>query len=287
MPGYIEEFLTHLKLVRNASQHTLKAYGRDLRAFSDFAEEKFPLQIDHYTIREYLAKLSEAKISGASRARVLASLRTFYSFCENRKKLEYNPAKAISNPKLEHKLPRFMSVELVEELLNTPDSNTLLGKRDRAILEVFYSTGMRLSELVGLQVADVDFSEGLVRVRGKRRKERILPLGRPAQIALQKYYQAIKLAWNQQIFRNARGGPLTARSIERMLTKYLTQLGDKRGLSPHTLRHSFATHLLNRGADLRSIQELLGHTNLSTTQIYTHVTTERLKQVYRQAHPRA
>jgi len=283
----VKAFLDYLRQGRNASVHTLRAYGQDLRDFQNFAGALFPRAATYRTVRAYLAKLRERQSARSSIARRLASLRTFYRFLRRQGMVKDNPATGVSTPKGEHHLPRFFDQESITALLHAPDTRTRLGKRDCAILETFYSTGMRLSELTALKPEAIDFSTGLVRVSGKRRKERILPLGRPAQQALQNYLRADPPAPGEVVFRNARGNGLTPRSVERLVDKYIRQVGAKRGLSPHSLRHSFATHLLDNGADLRSVQELLGHVNLSTTQIYTHVTAEKLKSVYRQAHPRA
>ncbi len=209
--------------------------------------------------------------------------------------MEFNPVESIRTPKLNRNLPEFMSINDTEALLHAPDLNTLLGIRDSAIMETLYSTGMRVSELAGLDVSDVDFSGGVVKVKGKGKKERLLPIGSYALNAINAYMDkrnsdpSLRVASRNTnaLFLNNRGGRLTERSVARMLEKYVKMAGMNTKISPHTFRHSFATHLLDRGADLRSVQELLGHANLSTTQIYTHITTERLKEVYNKAHPRA
>lgn len=283
----IEEFIEYLRLSRNASPHTLIAYGRDLREFAAFAGEAFPRGVTHRTVRAFLAGLHERDAARLTVARKLASLRAFYRHLRRRGAVTANPLTGVSTPKGRRPLPKLLDPKAVLELLAAPASDTPAGLRDRAILETFYSTGMRLSELTGLKPADLDFASGLVRVLGKRRKERILPLGGPAIAALRAYLAASPCPSGMPVFRNPRGGGLTPRGVERRVAAHLRRVGAQTGLSPHSLRHSFATHLLDNGADLRAVQELLGHANLKTTQIYTHVTTERLKAEYRKAHPRA
>lgn len=283
----IAEFLAHLRYGRNASPHTLQAYARDLAEFTAFAGEAFPGAVDHRLLRAWLAHLNETGAASASTARRLASLRSFYRYWRGQGRIRENPLTGVHTPKGAHRLPRPLDPGGVNELLAAPPARTSLGRRDRAILETFYSTGMRLSELTGLRPEDLDLAGGLVRVLGKRRRERILPLGGPAVGALRAYLEDKPGVAGRPVFRNARGGPLTPRSVERLMAKYLRLVGARPGLSPHSLRHSFATHLLENGADLRSVQELLGHADLRTTQIYTHVTKERLRSEYRKAHPRA
>lgn len=281
-----EEFLEYLHSARNASGHTLKAYGRDLEEFRRFAGEAFPWGATYRTVRAWMAHLRERSAARLTISRKLASVRAFYRYARRRGLTADNPVSGVHAPKGAHRLPRFLDVDAVLALLQAPPADTLLGLRDRAMLEMFYSTGMRLSELTGLKRGDVDFASGLVRVLGKRRKERLVPLGAPAKAALQAYWCALPSA-SVAAFCNARGKTITPRSVERIMEKYIRQVGERHGISPHALRHSFATHLLNNGADLRSVQELLGHADLKTTQIYTHVTTEKLKAEYRKAHPRA
>lgn len=284
---WIAEFIDYLKLGRNASPHTLKAYAGDLEEFKAFAGTAFPAAVNHRLLRSFLASLHEREAARMTMARKLASLRAFYRYWRRQGEIAVNPVLGVSTPKGERRLPRLLDAQAVLALLAAPRNDTPLGLRDRAVLEMFYSTGMRLSELTGLKPADIDFRSALVRVLGKRRKERILPVGEPALAALRAYFAVCPCAPGRAVFRNARGGPLTPRSVERLVDQYIRQVGARRGLSPHSLRHSFATHLLDNGADLRSVQELLGHANLKTTQIYTHVTSERLKAEYRKAHPRA
>ncbi len=288
MDDAVQLFLDYLKHGRNASSHTIKAYAQDLKDFKTVAGREFPFQVTYRTVRDYLARLLERGSARSSTARRLAGLRAFYRYWKRQGKINHNPALGVGTPKGEYKLPRFLDQECAARLMHAPEVDSRWGRRDRAILETFYSTGMRLAELLQLKYQDVDFSAGLVKVVGKRLKERILPIGRPARNALRAYLDSDPPRPGEFIFRNARGARLSSRSVERLVKKYIRRTGGMpQGISPHSLRHSFATHLLDKGADLRSVQELLGHANLSTTQIYTHVTAEKLKAVYRKAHPRA
>jgi integrase/recombinase XerC len=244
-------------------------------------------------IKQFLAYLNEQDYSKSTTARKLATLRSFYKFCLRRSYVPSNPLASIRTPKQERKLPKFLDVEKVNVLLSTPDDSTLLGARDRAMLEVMYSTGIRVSELVDLNLADVDAAGQCVRVRGKGKKQRTTPIGPTALAAIQKYLAARRADpksanFDQEaLFVNKHGHRLSTRSVRRKLDKYLAEAGLDPTISPHTLRHSFATHMLNNGADLRSVQELLGHQSLSTTQIYTHLTAKKLKEAYDDAHPRS
>ncbi|MFQ5422767.1 MAG: site-specific tyrosine recombinase/integron integrase [Phycisphaerae bacterium] len=244
-------------------------------------------------IRAFLAFLHEREYSKATTARKLATLRSFYKFCLRRGMITSNPVATIRTPKQERHLPKFLEIEQVRQLLTTPDDTTLLGARDRAILETLYSTGVRVSELVALDIPDIDTAGESLRVRGKGRKERIAPIGPTAIAAIRKYLDMRNAdprspTFDQQaLFVNKHGQRLSTRSVRRKLDKYLVQCGLDPSISPHTLRHTFATHMLNNGADLRSVQELLGHQSISTTQIYTHVTTQQLKKDYDESHPRA
>jgi integrase/recombinase XerC len=251
------------------------------------------LAVDTLIIRQFLNYLAGHDYSKATVARKLATLRSFYKFCVKRGHIASNPVSAIRTPKQEKRLPKFLSNDEVKSLLGAPDDSGLLGARDRAMLETLYSTGIRVSELVGLNIDDVDFLGEALTVRGKGRKERITPIGPTALSAIRKYIELRQRdnrsgAFDQQaMFVNKHGQRLSTRSVRRKLDKYLAQQGLDLSISPHTLRHTFATHMLNAGADLRSVQELLGHQSISTTQIYTHLTTNRLKEVYDRAHPRA
>lgn len=248
---------------------------------------------DSNVVKSFLAFLGTQNYSKSTVARKLATLRSFYKFCLRRGYVQSHPLASIRTPKQEKRLPRYLELEDITRLLNTPEDGTLLGARDRAMLEVLFSTGVRVSELVDLNFADVDFTGQLIRVRGKGKKQRTTPIGSTAIAALQKYLElrrtdARVTSFDQSaLFVNKHGQRLSTRSVRRKLDKYLGQCGLDPSISPHTLRHSFATHMLNNGADLRSVQELLGHQSLSTTQIYTHLTAPRLKAVYDAAHPRA
>jgi len=302
MQELIEQFLEHLRYERNVSAHTLRNYQSDLEQFLHFltAAEKRKApeisEIDHLTIREWLATLHTANKSKSSIARKLAALRTFFQFLVREGMLELNPAKLVATPKLEKKLPNHLSIEEAVRFIESPDPETELGKRDRAMLELMYATGVRVAELTTLNLADVDFRNQLVRVTGKRRKQRIVPFGDPAGAAIRNYltvrdqfllHAPISKRDDAALFLNYQGTRITTRSVGRMVEKYIRICAGMHNISPHALRHSFATHLLDSGADLRDIQELLGHARLSTTQVYTHVSMEKLIEVYDKAHPKA
>ena len=294
----IERFIEYLRVERNASPLTLKSYEEDLIALVLYLEEveDRPVKIVEVTtlsLRRFIAQLQEAGYAKSTISRKLACLRSFFRFAVREGWIETNIAKPLRNPRAGRKLPHFLSAEEIAKLLEIPPSTTSSGLRDRAILETMYSSGLRVSELVGLGLEDIDFPAGLIRVRGKGRKERLSPLGSYAQKALKKWIAKRKpdpkagKDHTSAVFLNRFGRRLTSRSVGRMVEKYLKQCGLDQRTSPHTLRHSFATHLLDRGADIRSVQELLGHKSLITTQIYTHVSTTRLREVYETAHPRA
>ncbi|HEV58148.1 MAG TPA: tyrosine recombinase XerC [Phycisphaerales bacterium] len=319
-----QEFLSYLKYEKHFSDHTAKCYGADLEQFTDWLlghnqNEPAPsgaslegsgaatavatqtqtnleqriLQVDTDTIRAFLVFLNDKQYSKSTTARKLATLRSFYKFLVRRNYLTSNPVAVVKTPRQDKKLPRYLEYTEVQRLLNTPPSDTWLGARDRAILETLYSTGMRVSEIVALNMDDVDFLGEVIHIRGKGKKERISPIGSSALQAIQRYIELRNRRMQHDshfdgkvLFANKHGKRLSTRSVRRKMDKYLRQAGLDPAISPHTLRHSFATHMLNNGADLRSVQELLGHQSLSTTQIYTHVTTAKMKEVYDQAHPR-
>lgn len=299
---HLTQFLQHLKYERNLSPHTLRNYASDLEQFKEhlFAIEKrddLPIDtIDRLTIREWMASL-HADHKKTSVARKLASLRTFFQFLIREGKLESNPAKMVATPKIERKLPNHLSIEDAVRFIETPDVNTDLGCRDRAILEFLYATGIRVGELVGINIGDIDFRERMVRVTGKRKKQRIVPFGEPAAQALMRYLEETRGRFLENcpvtqrdpnaLFLNYQGTRITTRSVGRMIDKYIRLCANIHDISPHSLRHTFATHLLDQGADLRDIQELLGHARLSTTQIYTQVSMEKMIEVYDKAHPKA
>lgn len=302
MRGAIEHFSTYLRHERQASEHTHKNYLVDLTQFMQFMERRFPAvaktgvtglnNVNSEMVREYLGELFGDK-SATSIARKLASLRTFFQFCLRKGWAETNPAKEVASPKIPKRVPKFLTIDEVEALLKAPDEIDLLGLRDKAILELLYASGLRVSELVGLDIENMDLSGGVVKVLGKGRKERLVPVGTKACDALRSYINAmptLAVAANNgggALFVNRQGGRLTARSIERLVSKYLKRCGIQKTVTPHVLRHTFATHLLNAGADMRGIQELLGHASLSTTQKYTHVSVNKMMDVYDQAHPKA
>ncbi|MCF6158609.1 MAG: tyrosine recombinase XerC [wastewater metagenome] len=290
MQKHINKYLSHIEHDKNFSPQTIRAYQNDLNQYLSFLVGERCNDLGGITrllLRKFLAFLKGQDYSKATISRKLISIRSLYKFLCREGVLEYNPIEDMRTPKLDKKLPEFMSVNDTEVLLNQPDLDSPLSVRDRAIMETLYSTGIRVSELVGIDVTDIDFLNGSVKVRGKGKKERLMPIGNHALQAIQSYLKKRKDTDNKALFLNNRGGRLTDRSVARMLDKYVKKAGLSKRISPHTFRHSFATHLLDNGADLRSVQELLGHANLSTTQIYTHVTTERLKQVYDKTHPRA
>ncbi|MFA6142948.1 MAG: tyrosine recombinase XerC [Candidatus Omnitrophota bacterium] len=290
MQRYIEKFINYLKVEKNSSPHTITNYEVDLKFFASFLGERDITSIDHLALRKFLAEMRNKNYAKRTVARKLASLRSFFKFLFREGHIKNNPITAISTPKLDKKLPVVLDVAKVKKLVEAPPEDTSAGLRDRAILETLYSAGIRVSELVGLDADDVDFISEVIKVFGKGRKDRIVPVGSLAISALRKYMDRRsddKVKDKDAVFLNKSGKRLTDRSVRRILDKYVRQTSVAEHISPHSLRHSFATHLLDRGADLRSVQELLGHMNLSTTQIYTHVTMERLKTVYDKAHPRA
>lgn len=295
MRPLLTAFHDYLFVERNASPHTVTAYCDDMEHFQGWlvqliGSDRIDLDaIDRNTLRMYLGSLSDAGLSKRSIARKVASLRAFFSFCVKRGHLHKNPATQLKPIKIEKKLPVFADVESIEAMMKLPNRETSQGLRDLAILELFYSTGMRLSELVGLNVRNINFHERSVRIMGKRRKMRVLPFGRPAESALKQYLAMgrEKAKDMEAVFLNKDGNRISTRAVTEIVKKFLGAVSEKEKISPHVLRHSFATHILERGADLQAIRELLGHVSLSTTQIYTHVTLDKLKSIYDQAHPRA
>jgi integrase/recombinase XerC len=298
MHNQVAQFLRYLAIERNASELTIKSYREDLIDLADYLIDQLganvvPKDVTPRDLRGYVAALHEAGYAQASISRKLASLRSFYRFAQRQQMCATSPAKPLRNPRAGRKLPHYLSTDEVGKLLIAPGKGDWMGLRDRAILETMYSAGLRVSEVVGLNDGDVDFSDEIARIRGKGRKERLAPLGRFAIEALRAYMPlrefSHKVAKGREapVFINRFGTRLTVRSVGRMLEKYIAELGLDSRTSPHTLRHSFATHLIDRGADIRSVQELLGHKSLVTTQIYTHLSTANLREVYSRAHPRA
>lgn len=301
----INEFIDYLRFEKHFSNYTARCYAADLRQFIEVTWPALAtandsagirqsiIDVTADTIRGFMTYLHEQDYSRASTARKLATLRSFYKFLVRRNYVQTNPVAAIRTPKQDRRLPKCLTYEQVRKLLEAPNDNELLGGRDRAMLETIYSTGVRVSELVSLNLGDVDFLGGMLHIRGKGGKERLSPIGHAAMLAIKKYLQMRQqqpvtgTADEQSLFVNKHGQRLSTRSVRRKLDKYLAEVGLDPTISPHTLRHSFATHLLDNGADLRSVQELLGHQSISTTQIYTHLTSERMKQSYDQAHPRS
>jgi len=291
----LREFLDYIRLNRNASAHTVAAYESDLSQLVAFAGEFTgrrdalqPKHLDLEVIRGFLGELHRERQSRATVARKVSAVRAFFRYLRREGVVDADPASLLIAPKREQKVPAHLSVDEMAQLLDSPDASTPLGRRDRAILELFYASGIRLSELVGLDLEDLDLSGRMARVMGKGRKERIVPFNQKAAGALRAWLKdRVALTRGDALFVNARGGRLTGRSVQRLVARYVTSCSTRFGISPHALRHSFATHLLQAGADLRAIQELLGHVRLSTTQRYTHVNVTQLLDVYRKAHPRA
>jgi len=290
----LDQYLNFLEHEKNASPHTISSYRRDLLQLAQYMEERsMKLKgIDNVALRGFLARLHGKKNKKSTIARKLASVRSFLQYCMMKKWLEDNPAKIVSTPKQEHHVPSFLSEEEVAEFLDLPQSSQPLDLRDKAILELLYATGIRVSELVKINLHEVNFEERLIRVMGKGKKERIVPFGRLAEDSL-RFYILARSRINKgdveenALFVNYRGERLTPRSVERIVDKYIRVTAIQRKISPHSLRHSFASHLLSRGADLRVIQELLGHESLATTQKYTHLDLKQLLKVYRKSHPRS
>lgn len=295
-----DRFLQHLKLERNYSPHTLKNYGRDLTQFHSYLtrdgrESVAPGQVDHLTIRDFLGHLYRKGNQKSSVARKLACLRSFFRFLHAEGEIGANPARLVQTPRLPRKAPPLLSPREIEAVLDLPPKDTDRGIRDRAILDLLYSSGIRVGELVALDVEDLSLESRLIRVRGKGRKERVVPFGGKAEKRVRKYLTVRSQTLRRRrsvenpraLFLNLRGSRLTARSVQRSLAEYLRSSARSLKVHPHLLRHCFATHLLNNGADLRSIQELLGHANLSTTQRYTQLTVEELVRIHRSTHPRA
>jgi integrase/recombinase XerC len=304
MREWIEKFDKHLKYIRNLSDHTRSAYASDLSQFAGFLERSSrgdrlpePSEIDHLTVREFLGDLYSQGLRKSSVSRKLAALRSFFNFLKREAAVTRNPAKLLATPRLEKRLPEYLSIDMAVALVSAPDDATPAGSRDRALLEMLYSTGVRVSELTGLNTMDIDLEERLIRVMGKGSKERVVPVGSKACEAAVKYLSlrerlrpkkaSTRKPERQAFFWNRSGGRLTPRSVRRIIDRYVHRLALGLHVHPHMVRHSFATHLLSAGADLRVIQELLGHESLSTTQKYTHVSMDQLMAVYDKAHPKA
>lgn len=292
---WIDRFADYLRAEKNSSDYTVVHYRKDLLQFADYMKQQQIATfgaVSYLFVRSYLARLNADEYAKRSVSRKLSALRTFYAYLQREGHVADNPFAAVKTPKQDKKLPGFLYVEEMLELLAAPDRSTPSGKRDAAILETLYASGMRVGELVGLDVSGVDLHNGIALVFGKGAKERYVPLGEHAVQALRDYLERgrphlAKKPGERALFLNASGSRLSDRSVRRIVDKYVSQIAHSRNVSPHTLRHSFATHMLEAGADLRTVQELLGHMHLSTTQIYTHVTRDHLQSIYNQAHPRA
>ena len=292
-----DAFLHHMETIKGASAHTVKAYAEDLSQFVEFAATQGVTDVhaaDPALLRSFLVHLQALGLARASRARKTATLRSFFSYLARQSLLPRSPALGLRSVKTERRLPKYLRADEMEALLAAPDAATPLGLRDRALLETLYASGMRAGELVTLRVADVDYDEGVIRVIGKGDKERVTLLGRQAVFALQRYVRKgrpeLLLRASEDtdaLFVNRYGGRLSDRGVRKLFDRYCGVASTHLKITPHVLRHTFATHLLSNGADLRLIQELLGHASVATTQMYTHVSTERLQEVYAQAHPRA
>jgi integrase/recombinase XerD len=291
----ISSFLTHVRVEKGLSSNTLEAYRRDLVKFDQFARKrKLSLEaVSRDDLMDFLAGLYRQKLESKTVARQLVTLRNFFRFAQIEGLVSEDPSVTLESPKIRRNLPGYLRLEDVERLLNQPDVKTPIGLRDRAMLEVLYSTGLRVSELIGLRTMDLDAKVGCVRCIGKGDKERIVPVGKKALAIVEKYLRDArpellgKVQGNPSLFVNRRGAALSRVGVWKILSAYGRLAGLRVALTPHMLRHSFATHLLERGADLRSVQLMLGHADISTTQIYTHVVEERLKQIYKAHHPRA
>lgn len=292
MEKLINDFLNYLDNEKNYSSHTLKNYHHDLNVFFKFIKNKKIVNIEYNDIRNYLSYLYEINYSKTTIARHISTLRSFFKYLYQEKIIKDNPMVLVSNPKLDKKLPKFLNYKEMEMILNIPDSKTVIGLRDGLILEMLYSTGLRVSELANIKIKDINFSEQKIKILGKGNKERYVLFG---TVCLKKLNDYLKNSRNELIsnfttdylFLNKKGRPITDRSIRTIIDNIASQASLKMHISPHVIRHTFATHMLNEGADLKSVQELLGHENLSTTQIYTHVSNEHLRNVYLKCHPRS
>jgi len=293
----ITSFLTHVRVEKGLSTNTVQAYRRDLLKFDEFAKKrKVALEaVKRDDLVDFLSSLYRQKLESRTVARHLVTLRNFFRFAQIKEMIAEDPSINLESPKIRRSLPGYLRLEEVEKLLAQPDEKTPIGLRDRAMLEVLYSSGLRVSELTGLRVMDLDRSAGCVRCIGKGDKERIVPIGKKATALVERYLRDARpkllgkgaTANSPGLFLNRRGGSFSRVGVWKILSAYGRQAGLRVALTPHMLRHSFATHLLERGADLRSVQLMLGHSDISTTQIYTHVVEERLKQIYKAHHPRA
>jgi integrase/recombinase XerD len=291
----LDQFLNFLKVERGLSSNTIEAYSRDLTSFANYAHLRKVEEVESISplhLRGFMIHLSERGLSERSQARHLSSLRVFFKFLAHERWIQVNPMGQVDSPKTAQKLPHFLSEEEVEALLKAPDTKTQRGLRDQAMIELLYATGLRVTELVGLKTFEVDLMVGYVRTLGKGKKERIVPVGAKALEAIKRYVSEVRPLIDgerrsEYLFLNRKGRPLTRQWFWQAVKAYAIKAGILKKISPHVVRHSFATHLLNRGADLRSLQMMLGHADISTTQIYTHLTRDRLKEIHRRYHPRS
>lgn len=300
MNKYIEKFLTYLEKEKKYSKHTILSYEDDLNQLSAFLSRHFSEdyelnQIDNLTIRLFLGELVDLKLAKKSIARKLSSVKSFFRYLTKLKIIRTNPAVNISSPKIPRNLPSFLDESSITKMMDLPDINTVTGLRDKAMLELLYSTGIRLQELISLNLSDINWNKSTVKVTGKGRKVRILPLGSQARESLKKYIERREELYSDftaQDFKNSlflsnRGKRMYPKGVYNIVSYYIEKVSDIEKKSPHVIRHTFATHLINRGADIKAVKELLGHESLSTTQIYTHLTIDHLKKVYNQAHPKS
>jgi len=290
----VDRFLVHLSVERGVSPHTARAYSADLARYLEWAERSSvdPIRLSHRQMRSYLAEMDRAKYARRTIARRLSSIRTFFAFLHTQGVVSSDPSAVLTTPKVPSRLPKILETDAVSLMLEAPDTSTPAGLRDKAVLELLYATGARVSEVAGLRLGDVDLAQAQLTLMGKGSKQRIVPMHRIATESVRAYLLAGRPSFAGQsssdwVFLSARGRQYSADAIRRMFKRYLSLTGTAGTLSPHAMRHTFATHLLNAGADLRTVQELLGHVALSTTQIYTHLSTQRLQDVHRSSHPRA
>ena len=289
----ISAFFMFLNDEKGFSDHTIKSYKNDINKFLYFlSERKIELkEVSKIEIRDFLADQYDLGLSKKTIARRLASIKSLFKFLFNSSFVTKNPTLFLSTPKMSKKLPDFIDEKMINELMNQPDLGSEKGLRDKAVLELFYSTGMRLSELISLNISSVDDKNNLIRVTGKGSKDRLIPFGKRAKFSIEKYLKKRALNWNSlnkeiPLFVNNKNERVPRRTIQRRISSYIKMIASGKRLGPHTLRHTFATHLMDRGADIRAVGDLLGHSSLSSTQVYTHVKPERMKQVYKQSHPR-
>lgn len=288
-----DAFVIFLSEEKGFSDHTIKSYKNDINKFLSFLLKKgIDLKkVSKKEIRDFLADQYDLGLSKKTIARRLASIKSFFKFLLNSNYVSYNPTLFLSTPKISKKLPDFIEIKMMDELMDQPDHHTEKGLRDKAILELFYSTGMRLSELINLNIGSVDDKNNLIKVFGKGSKERLIPFGKRAKLCLEDYLKKRVLRWSSSnkdipLFVNGKNKRIPRRTIQRRISNYIKMISSGKRLGPHTLRHTFATHLMERGADIRAVGDLLGHSSLSSTQVYTHVKPEKMKEVYKQSHPR-